>query len=454
MSNAEIEDVLSSIRRLVSEDVRSQRVQRLTLGQVDPVPARTAAADALVLTPAQRVAEPPPVPDLPWTTSRAGTRAGLDSWLGQAMRQPEPAEEAPEAPMAEAAAPEEAEDPIAALERTISELEAAVADIEGEFEPDLGETVESGEAGTDLQEMFLGDAGAEDDLAGSGEWTDESAAAFVEVEEEPAQAGEDDLAGQDAEPVAAWAEEPAAAGDAPDLSEDRVEASLIAFPGADLPAEETTVDAGYVEDSVDWAAGLEAPLTEGSIAGLPELQAAADLEVAVPAPANDMWLADAAEEGAEAAAGMADSTAEADQAWAGEAVADDAADEGAAALVAPLPRLHLGPAEADAAGDEAEDRAEERAPVRIIRSGQEDDLSAAEAAEDDAEAGDEDLDLPEVALSADGEEAVIDADALRDLVVEIIRQELQGALGERITRNVRKLVRREINRALDTRELE
>lgn len=47
-----------------------------------------------------------------------------------------------------------------------------------------------------------------------------------------------------------------------------------------------------------------------------------------------------------------------------------------------------------------------------------------------------------------------DEDALRDMVADIVRQELQGALGERITRNVRKLVRREIHRALDGQELE
>jgi hypothetical protein len=46
------------------------------------------------------------------------------------------------------------------------------------------------------------------------------------------------------------------------------------------------------------------------------------------------------------------------------------------------------------------------------------------------------------------ETAVLDEDMLRDLVAEIVRQELQGELGERITRNVRKLVRREIHRAL------
>ncbi|MGB5066541.1 MAG: hypothetical protein WBO29_04080, partial [Albidovulum sp.] len=43
-------------------------------------------------------------------------------------------------------------------------------------------------------------------------------------------------------------------------------------------------------------------------------------------------------------------------------------------------------------------------------------------------------------------------DMLRELVADIIRQELQGALGERMTRNVRKLVRREINRALDIKD--
>ncbi|MEO0938623.1 MAG: hypothetical protein AAFY38_10765 [Pseudomonadota bacterium] len=52
------------------------------------------------------------------------------------------------------------------------------------------------------------------------------------------------------------------------------------------------------------------------------------------------------------------------------------------------------------------------------------------------------------------DEDVLDEDALRDLVADIVREELQGALGERITRNVRKLVRREIHRALAAQELD
>lgn len=53
-----------------------------------------------------------------------------------------------------------------------------------------------------------------------------------------------------------------------------------------------------------------------------------------------------------------------------------------------------------------------------------------------------------------GDDSVIDEDMLRDMVSDIVRQELQGVLGERITRNVRKLVRREIQRVLASQEFE
>ncbi|MEX0316985.1 MAG: hypothetical protein AB3N21_03490 [Ruegeria sp.] len=64
-------------------------------------------------------------------------------------------------------------------------------------------------------------------------------------------------------------------------------------------------------------------------------------------------------------------------------------------------------------------------------------------------------DTSETAASpAPAEEAVLDEETLRLMVADIVRQELQGALGERITRNVRKLVRREVHRALTAKELE
>lgn len=46
--------------------------------------------------------------------------------------------------------------------------------------------------------------------------------------------------------------------------------------------------------------------------------------------------------------------------------------------------------------------------------------------------------------------ALTDPDALRALVAQIVREELQGQLGVKITRNVRKLVRSEIQRILTT----
>lgn len=54
----------------------------------------------------------------------------------------------------------------------------------------------------------------------------------------------------------------------------------------------------------------------------------------------------------------------------------------------------------------------------------------------------------------DEDSDVLDEETLRIMVAQIVREELLGELGDRITRNVRKLVRREINRALAGKEFE
>ena len=69
----------------------------------------------------------------------------------------------------------------------------------------------------------------------------------------------------------------------------------------------------------------------------------------------------------------------------------------------------------------------------------------------DEDDSDDDEDAKAIGL---GGEEYLDEEMLRDLVADIVRSELQGALGERITRNVRKLVRREIHRALTAQDLE
>ena len=83
------------------------------------------------------------------------------------------------------------------------------------------------------------------------------------------------------------------------------------------------------------------------------------------------------------------------------------------------------------------------------KSGQDGDHAAAFAGDWDADAPDDDGNA-----FAIEDEAVLDEEALRDLVAEIVREELMGTLGERITRNVRKLVRREIHRALNSQDFD
>lgn len=55
---------------------------------------------------------------------------------------------------------------------------------------------------------------------------------------------------------------------------------------------------------------------------------------------------------------------------------------------------------------------------------------------------------------SDTVERVIEEEALRALVAEVVREELSGDMGERITRNIRKLIRREIHRALLVKEFD
>jgi hypothetical protein len=87
-------------------------------------------------------------------------------------------------------------------------------------------------------------------------------------------------------------------------------------------------------------------------------------------------------------------------------------------------------------------------PVSNLPAGSADASDEPEAASG-ADAGDE-AEGPENLV----EEALIDEDSLREIVAALVRQELRGELGERITRNVRRLVRREINRALALQDLD
>lgn len=84
---------------------------------------------------------------------------------------------------------------------------------------------------------------------------------------------------------------------------------------------------------------------------------------------------------------------------------------------------------------------------RPYSQGMAEDVEAIPCSEDD---GAEDADIIEAA-APDQDALFVDEDTLREIVSELVRSELQGDLGDRITRNVRKLVRREIHHALASR---
>lgn len=81
------------------------------------------------------------------------------------------------------------------------------------------------------------------------------------------------------------------------------------------------------------------------------------------------------------------------------------------------------------------------------------DLVAGEADAESLGAPEEAAQEPQPDVAHDGVTEA-EMEILRDLVAEIIREELRGPLGERITRNLRMLVRREMKRALEIRNLD
>ncbi|WP_421704946.1 hypothetical protein [Aliiroseovarius sp.] len=159
VTNAEIEDVLSSIRRLVSENVGEapQAVAPEAAPHVD-APAEPPVVDKLVLTPAFRVHEAAaPVAELQDAPEPHAAREPEPMLLSDPISEPiseEVAEDAltsegDEAELAEMAWPEpeevvetpqvsEVETP-ESLESRIAELEAVISDTPGDWEPDGSE---------------------------------------------------------------------------------------------------------------------------------------------------------------------------------------------------------------------------------------------------------------------------------------------------------------------------
>ncbi len=372
VSQAEIEDVLSSIRRLVSEDGR-------VTPPVAPVKESRQAAPRLVLTPSLRVAAEPaqtqeagPVENQPVFEQATAAPAGAVD-----ARQPEGT---PENRDAMARDPEgwdpEGWDAEAGGDATEqgAQTSAYQAEMEG-TEPATETGPETGpEAGLDL-------------------------AAVTELAEALQDEGSD-LSSEVGAEAAPWHDpaatlyEAAASGDAP-VREDTAPFEPEEPPqGGVTHAVEDTGESGQRVSSV--------------------VQKIAELEAKV-ARAEGQWEPDGSS--SDPYAGTNIETLE----W------KDHVEEALAEDEMPLETGAPQGNDADLADAELEAR-----------------QLAEEAALDET------LDAVE-GLASD--ESYLDEESLRELVADIVRSELQGALGERITRNVRKLVRREIQRALAAQDL-
>ncbi len=125
---------------------------------------------------------------------------------------------------------------------------------------------------------------------------------------------------------------------------------------------------------------------------------------------------------------------------------------------ADLTAAHASPAEPDGMGPAGSPAAPEAAADAVPQEPRAGRSSAGEEARQRQETATADLEtrLPvsaaERATAASEGALDLEDDRLRAMVQAVIREELQGELGERITRNIRKLIRAEIHRAFLARD--
>ncbi|MCE0507210.1 hypothetical protein LR948_17720 [Roseivivax sp. GX 12232] len=466
VSNVEIEDVLASIRRLVADDGRRPGApagastgavnavqepaleaapERATLPAGGEAPARP---DRLILTPAQRVPEAAESAASPEAAEEAGPilltdpapelaeapEVDLSADLEDAVEEEEAleAEVAPEADAEELSEVAPVEQPSENFE---AETKAAREAGRAQAEPDAPQASETAEDATAPREESPADLDADaltrvvqDELAALLAAHSSSAA-------EPQEAREADT--EAAEPAATFRPDPALGAARTGAAARSAAEMLRALSPAEDPATESEADPSPSTMPGQRRAAPE--VSETPAAGRPtEAPSAAEAEEMArfdrPRPTG-LSLEEKIAELETMIGGKA-------QGW-GEGASTETAPETAPEEAAPA--ASVGP-EAAVQGVPAEPLEWEDSPYgsALFQSRRAGKL--ARMAEDLGS------DLPEEpapqALPA------MDEAALRELVAEVIRKELQGVLGERITRNVRKLVRREIQRTLASQDFE
>ena len=464
VTNAEIEDVLSSIRRLVSEEPLRDRADRKD---------SDAAPEKFVLTPALRVTED----DQPEDPGPRAERDVVATLYAEPDTQPE-AEAAADAEP-EMADPEAEAKPEAKAEADEASQQDAEWQADDDDEHDLSEL--AGEPVTDDQPEDIAE-----DHAG----------------ETPENQHQDDLT-EDADVMDQQAAQDT--GLSPDMTlEQRIaqlEAAIQRSPGEWEPdgsedgSSDETQPIGFDSAGVALAVGDDAS---------PEETAEKPHDDAQP-ESGDLSAADAGQDLAEpehAEPDTAEATDNFDPDQFEEALAEEPDTEPAAPEATEEDTSDASPEQVaamfrHAEPDQQTDTEDEQAQTEDWQDLDEDDPDATEADPDFSTAeeaefvedtqdpandpGDEpDADTVEAPQTAEpqlaakgqpedpgtsgddqseqldfyGDEGMIDEEALRELVSDLVRQELQGVLGERITRNVRRLVRREIQRAMAVRDFE
>lgn len=373
--NSEIEDVLSSIRRLVSEEARP------------PLrPQAPVKPDRLVLTPALRVADSPIEPPLDLTATDTES-------------------------LPEDAAQPDAEMPDAEMH------DGETHDVQADL--------------PDHSDVDTQDATAQDQQDQDQQDQDQAEASDIEQDLEASDIEQDLQEESDPWSEHAPALETVLNGDTDDQDRQSETVATADEPAAAEPQQPET------EGSFDFDALRDAPL-QGFDPEQGHHEPAAQVETAAPVAAVSSALMDRI-------ARMEAVVADQDGDWEPDG---DAADANAATPTETLAwEDHV---EDEIAAPEQVEADPETAHFRHAEpayAAPDDAMTAAQDADNDySDAQDDDF--------TSAEDAILDEEALREMVADIVRQELQGALGERITRNVRKLVRREIHRALASHELD
>lgn len=421
----EIEDVLASIRRLVSDNASGTGASARAASAARAAGKATATAapptEALVLTPSFRVADP----DDPWApVSEAAIDTVAGNPIDDAAASPMPDAQSADPAPADQGAQWTPDDRLAhfdvvgsdegdATMAAAHDAMPAIADPVDTFDILDPDATPSDEDLADLMSLDGVEDGAQEFESETGDenWPGDGAEAALltlVARRDPIPAVRH---ADDEDPVApdalAEAEAEAAPGDAPpeDLAE-------ITPPHQDADSAEGVTQAsdpapdGIAADDIPDTPDASAP--EGS-GDAPDGQAD---------PADDPHAPDAT-----------------------VYVQDDTAEP-----VLPVFSRHA--AHATAAADTLNAEGSMQADAFITDTDMDDDDTPIATDVDDLGASPSPFSFP------DPVDGILDEDTLREIIVDVVRQELQGVLGQRITRNVRKMVRREIRLALAAEDLD